>query len=205
MLHFGLGQRSKIFSVAARYQLHQILNFGMRAHRIVRVDSRVGLWRNTETNRRRRSAARDRRHWTTELHECRRKYVNICLGVPKQFRDGPSTSASYIDLYSGPGRCRIRETQTVPMAAPRGIPRCAAGPSAVSHIYSGGTCVGLKAFLRHGVSQVFIARKSCGSRCFGPARTKVDLDQPALACTSDECPPSTQADIRPPAASRNGR
>jgi three-Cys-motif partner protein len=46
--------------------------------------------------------------WALEKHDRLRRYVDITRGVRKQFvlRAG----ATYIDLFSGPGRSRIRET-----------------------------------------------------------------------------------------------
>jgi three-Cys-motif partner protein len=51
--------------------------------------------------------------WAKEKHERIEKYVNTYRHVRTKFLTGTSRSATYIELFCGPGRCRIRDTQTV--------------------------------------------------------------------------------------------
>ncbi|MGH6877425.1 MAG: three-Cys-motif partner protein TcmP [Rhizomicrobium sp.] len=49
--------------------------------------------------------------WSPEKHDRLRRYVDISREVRKKFIRG--AGASYIDLYCGPGRSKIRETGRV--------------------------------------------------------------------------------------------
>ncbi|MGO8147089.1 three-Cys-motif partner protein TcmP [Rhizobium leguminosarum] len=46
--------------------------------------------------------------WATTKHEYLRKYIDISRGVRKQFIGPRNAGATYIDLFSGPGRAKIR-------------------------------------------------------------------------------------------------
>jgi three-Cys-motif partner protein len=48
--------------------------------------------------------------WAKEKHERLRKYVDISRPTRRKFVEGPSGTASYIDLYCGSGRAIIRDT-----------------------------------------------------------------------------------------------
>ena len=48
--------------------------------------------------------------WTKKKHEYLRSYLDISRATRKKFIDGRSRSATFIDLFCGPGRARIRET-----------------------------------------------------------------------------------------------
>ncbi len=48
--------------------------------------------------------------WTKEKHEYLRRYLNISSAVRKKFLSGRSKSATFIDLFCGPGRARVKET-----------------------------------------------------------------------------------------------
>lgn len=48
--------------------------------------------------------------WVHEKHERLRRYISICKAVRQKFRGPGKGGATYIDLYCGPGRARIRET-----------------------------------------------------------------------------------------------
>ena len=48
--------------------------------------------------------------WTKEKHEFLRRYLDMSRTTRKKFLDGRSRSATFIDLFCGPGRSRIRET-----------------------------------------------------------------------------------------------
>jgi hypothetical protein len=54
--------------------------------------------------------------WANEKHELLRRYVDATRGVRRQFTIAPRRSgitpqgATFIDLFSGPGRARVRET-----------------------------------------------------------------------------------------------
>jgi three-Cys-motif partner protein len=51
--------------------------------------------------------------WALEKHERLKRYVDISRHARRKFLSGRSASASYIDLFSGTGQCRIRDTTTV--------------------------------------------------------------------------------------------
>src|SRR5215469_15424745 len=51
--------------------------------------------------------------WVEEKHSRLRKYVDTYRNVRRKFLTGSSHSASYIDLFCGPGQCRIRDTQKI--------------------------------------------------------------------------------------------
>lgn len=48
--------------------------------------------------------------WTKEKHEFLRRYLDMSRTTRKKFLDGRSRSATFIDLFCGPGRSRIKET-----------------------------------------------------------------------------------------------
>ena len=48
--------------------------------------------------------------WAKQKHEFLRRYVDISSGVRKKFLNGRSESATFIDLFCGPGRARIKDT-----------------------------------------------------------------------------------------------
>lgn len=48
--------------------------------------------------------------WVREKHARLRKYVGISSGVRKQFLGPGDAGATYIDLFCGPGRCKIRRS-----------------------------------------------------------------------------------------------
>jgi len=50
--------------------------------------------------------------WAHDKHERLRKYVDISRAVRKKFLDGPG-GATYIELFSGPGKSRIQNSNTV--------------------------------------------------------------------------------------------
>ncbi len=47
--------------------------------------------------------------WAKDKHTRLANYVGISRSVRKQFIGGSKAGATYIDLYSGPGRVRMRE------------------------------------------------------------------------------------------------
>lgn len=51
--------------------------------------------------------------WVWEKHARLQKYVGISSGVRKKFLGPGKAGASYIELFSGPGRCRIDRTTSV--------------------------------------------------------------------------------------------
>lgn len=51
--------------------------------------------------------------WVREKHARLQKYVGISSGVRKKFLGPGKAGASYIELFSGPGRCRIDRTTSV--------------------------------------------------------------------------------------------
>jgi three-Cys-motif partner protein len=51
--------------------------------------------------------------WATEKHERLAAYIDIARFVRRKFRNGPSASAGYIELFCGTGRSRIRDTTRV--------------------------------------------------------------------------------------------
>src|SRR3972149_4830590 len=62
--------------------------------------------------------------WAAEKHERLRKYVDICRAVRRKFiqRCG---AATYIDLYCGSGRSKIRDTNEVIDGSPLFAFKCA--------------------------------------------------------------------------------
>jgi len=48
--------------------------------------------------------------WTKEKHERLRRYLDISRAARNKFLTGPSKSATFIDLFCGPGRGRVKET-----------------------------------------------------------------------------------------------
>ena len=52
-------------------------------------------------------------HWAAEKHARLRRYIDIAHGVRRKFATGPSRTASYIDLYCGAGRARVRDTAEI--------------------------------------------------------------------------------------------
>ena len=48
--------------------------------------------------------------WAKEKHDYLRRYLDISSGVRKKFLTGRSKSATFIDLFCGPGRAKIKET-----------------------------------------------------------------------------------------------
>jgi three-Cys-motif partner protein len=48
--------------------------------------------------------------WAADKHTRLERYVDIYRGVRKKFLEGPSGTASYIDLFCATGRSKIRET-----------------------------------------------------------------------------------------------
>ena len=48
--------------------------------------------------------------WANEKHGYLRRYLNISSATRKKFLDGSSGSATYIDLFCGPGRALMRDT-----------------------------------------------------------------------------------------------
>jgi three-Cys-motif partner protein len=48
--------------------------------------------------------------WAKQKHEYLRRYLDISSATRKKFLDGKSNSATFIDLFCGPGRARIKET-----------------------------------------------------------------------------------------------
>lgn len=52
--------------------------------------------------------------WTLDKHERLRKYIDAAHGARRKF----AGRTTYIDLYCGPGRSRIRETQKVVDGSP---------------------------------------------------------------------------------------
>jgi len=51
--------------------------------------------------------------WALEKHERLKRYIDISKHARKKFISGPAASASYIDLFCGPGQSRVRDTKTV--------------------------------------------------------------------------------------------
>ncbi|MDE2111317.1 MAG: three-Cys-motif partner protein TcmP [Alphaproteobacteria bacterium] len=51
--------------------------------------------------------------WALEKHERLKRYIDIYRYTRKKFLSGPSGSATYIDLFCGPGQSRIRDTNTI--------------------------------------------------------------------------------------------
>ena len=56
--------------------------------------------------------------WALEKHERLKKYIDISSHARKKFLSGRAASASYIDLFCGPGQGRIRDTTTVVDGSP---------------------------------------------------------------------------------------
>jgi len=56
--------------------------------------------------------------WASEKHARLRRYVHIAHGVRRMFVAGPSRTASYIDLFCGSGRARIRDTGEIVDGSP---------------------------------------------------------------------------------------
>lgn len=50
--------------------------------------------------------------WAEEKHKRLTKYIDISRGVRSQFLTGNSKEATFLDFFSGPGRCNIRGTNT---------------------------------------------------------------------------------------------
>lgn len=50
--------------------------------------------------------------WATEKHHYLAYYLDTCRGVRRKFIGPGNAGATYIDLFCGPGRARIRETNT---------------------------------------------------------------------------------------------
>lgn len=50
--------------------------------------------------------------WAKDKHRYLRRYVDICSAVRRKFLDGPG-GATYIDLFCGSGRARIRGTDEI--------------------------------------------------------------------------------------------
>ena len=48
--------------------------------------------------------------WTKEKHQRLRRYLDISRAARNMFLTGPSKSATFIDLFCGPGRARVKET-----------------------------------------------------------------------------------------------
>ena len=48
--------------------------------------------------------------WAKQKHEFLRRYLDISSAARKKFLNGRSRSATFIDLFCGPGRARIKET-----------------------------------------------------------------------------------------------
>jgi three-Cys-motif partner protein len=48
--------------------------------------------------------------WASEKHARLRRYVDIAHGVRRMFAAGASRTASYIDLFCGSGRAKVRDT-----------------------------------------------------------------------------------------------
>src|ERR1700676_5230113 len=48
--------------------------------------------------------------WAKEKHNYVRRYVDISRAARKKFLGPGKAGATFIDLFSGPGRARIRET-----------------------------------------------------------------------------------------------
>ncbi len=48
--------------------------------------------------------------WAKEKHEYLRRYLNISSAVRTKFLTGRSKSATFIDLFCGPGRAKVKET-----------------------------------------------------------------------------------------------
>src|SRR5258708_5756938 len=48
--------------------------------------------------------------WAEEKHARLRAYIEISRGARRMFREGPSRIATYIDLFCGSGRARVRGT-----------------------------------------------------------------------------------------------
>lgn len=51
--------------------------------------------------------------WAREKHDRLAKYVDISKSVRNKFLVGPAKEATFIDLFSGPGRARIRDTDEI--------------------------------------------------------------------------------------------
>jgi three-Cys-motif partner protein len=51
--------------------------------------------------------------WALEKHDRLVKYVDISKGVRGKFLVGPAREATFIDLFCGPGRARIRDTSEI--------------------------------------------------------------------------------------------
>jgi Aspartate 1-decarboxylase len=48
--------------------------------------------------------------WAKEKHRLLRRYVDICRATRKKYIGKSKGGASYIDLFCGPGRAKIRDT-----------------------------------------------------------------------------------------------
>lgn len=51
--------------------------------------------------------------WASEKHARLRRYIDIARAVRRKFIAGPSRTATYIDLYCGAGRARVRDTSEI--------------------------------------------------------------------------------------------
>lgn len=78
--------------------------------------------------------------WALDKHDLLKRYIDISRHVRKQFLTGRAACASYIDLFCGPGQCRIRETTTIIDGSPVAAFKMAqAGGQPFSHIHLGDT------------------------------------------------------------------
>jgi three-Cys-motif partner protein len=76
--------------------------------------------------------------WAVEKHERLAAYVDIARFVRRKFRNGPSGSATYIELFCGTGRSRIRDTKRVVDGSPVVACRKASeGGQPFTHIFLG--------------------------------------------------------------------
>ncbi len=76
--------------------------------------------------------------WAQEKHDLLRRYIDISRHARRKFLEGQAASATYIDLFSGPGRCRVRDTTTVIDGSPVAAYRMAdAGGQPFSNLHLG--------------------------------------------------------------------
>ncbi len=48
--------------------------------------------------------------WAKEKHNYLRRYLDISSAVRRKFLTGPSKTATFVDLFCGPGRAKVKET-----------------------------------------------------------------------------------------------
>ena len=64
--------------------------------------------------------------WADEKHARLRRFIDIAHGVRRKFIAGPSRTATYVDMFSGAGRARVRDTGEIIDGSPLVAYRAAA-------------------------------------------------------------------------------